>query len=144
MRRDDKGGNAWTMETGKEIMKFPTTLKILLKSQLASMLLFLIILAISGVGIGEVLEGAIFLGAYFLAFSAMAYYTIGIIFHRLFLCFDLTHIIHTLTLAVLLAGIFAVYSGTEQVGSFVSALILILPQMLIIRYFTLKELRKSA
>ena len=129
-------------------MKFTTSLKILFKSQLISTLVFIVLSAIGGdANIGEVLSFNLFVGLYFFAFSAAAYYTIGIIFHRIFLRFKLYNILYTFGLCytVVLAWMTYLINFADSVsldGALIVSLI-ILPQMLIIRYLTLKELRKA-
>jgi hypothetical protein len=137
-------------------MKFTTSLKILFKSQLISALALGLLttfsLALSGKDGFNALFALPINAILFFLLSAPVYYTFGIIFHRMFLKYDLHKFVHTIILSIALAGLFPLLV-VVGVGSFpeidvllivfLQALIIILPQTLLIRYLTLKELRKG-
>lgn len=136
-------------------MKFKTSLKILFKSQLVCALVVGLLttfsLALSGRdGFNAVFALPINAILFFLL-SVPVYYTFGIIFHRMFLKYELYKFFHTIILSITMAVLFQIIimlvvdSASNIIALiqlFLITLAIIIPQTLLIRYLTLKELRK--
>ena len=127
-------------------MKFRTSLKILFKSQLVATLLFPIFafLANSDSHKGDLLKliESMYTGAVlFLAFSSFVYYTVGIIAHRMFLEMKFFSITPTLVLSAILSII--ALAIIPDIKTLWIAPLIVLPQTLLIRHLTLKELKNN-